>query len=194
MVTLLLGAHHFHLRRIVPVSQWTVLSGVVLLAAVLLSWRRLAAFRGWRPGPTLLALLGLAGALALTLSPRDWLANHRTLHQCLPHDLAAVGDAAARVGGNLESLLNICMLVPLGFGLVLAGRRVAWPALFVVLLPAAIELTQVLVPGRQCSPEDWMANSLGGLLGVVAGAMVNRWWCRAEDRRRDDQRAALTRS
>jgi hypothetical protein len=176
----LLPARHLRLRYLVPVSQWTLVSGAVLLAAVLLTWRRLAARLGWRPLPTLLAMLGLAGALAVTLSPRDWLANHRSLARCLPHSTGDLLSAAAKVGGSVENLLNVCMLMPLGFGLVLACRRVLPPAVFVVLLPAAIEITQVAVPGRECSTADWMANSLGGLVAVAAGAVVDRVWRRRE--------------
>jgi VanZ family protein len=67
------------------------------------------------------------------------------------------------------------MLMPLGFGLMLATRRVVWPSLLVVLLPVAIELTQVLIPGRECSVSDWLANSLGGLIGVGVGWLTQRW-------------------
>jgi VanZ family protein len=75
----------------------------------------------------------------------------------------------------VESWLNIAMLMPLGFGLMLATRRVVWPSLLVVLLPVAIELTQVLIPGRECSVSDWLANSLGGLVGVGVGWLTQRW-------------------
>jgi VanZ family protein len=44
-----------------------------------------------------------------------------------------------------------------------------------VLLPVAIELTQVLIPGRECSVSDWLANSLGGLIGVAVGWLTQRW-------------------
>ena len=186
MLTMFLAAHHLRLRWLVPISRWTLLSGVVLLVLVLLTWRRAAARLRWRRVPTLFALLSLAGALALTLSPRDWLANHRSLHQCLPHSWASLGHSAMHVGNSLESLLNIVMLMPLGYFLVLACRRALWPAALVVALPAAIELTQVIVPGRECSPQDWMANALGGLIAVLAGALVNR---RARRRR-----ASATRS
>jgi VanZ family protein len=174
MVNLVETVHH--LRRVVPISEWTPVLGLAAVVLSLLIWRRLARRLGWRPLPTLLALLWLAGALAVTLSPRDWLANHRSLAECLPSDWAQVGDSMTRVGHNLESLLNVGLLLPLGFALVVAGRRIVWPALLVALLPAAIEITQVVVPGRECSPSDYFANALGGLIGVALGVPVNRWW------------------
>jgi VanZ family protein len=164
---------HLHLRRIVPISAWTLVLGVVLVALTSVTWRPLARRWGWRPLPTAVALLGLSGALALTLSPRHWRVNHRNLHQCLPHDWTDLAHAASRVGGSLENLLNIAMLVPLGFGLALASRRVWWPALVVVLVPAAVELAQVMIPGRECSTADWLANALGGLLGALVGALLS---------------------
>jgi MFS family permease len=174
MVTFLDAAHHLH--RVVPISRWTPVLGLAALLLCLLLWRRLAGRFGWRPVPTLLALLSLAGALAMTLAPRGWWGNHKSLAQCLPSDWSQVAGAVAKVGGNLESLLNVAMLVPFGVTLVLASRRVVWPALLVALLPAGIEMVQTVIPGRQCSPTDYFANALGGLLGVAAGALVDRWW------------------
>lgn len=170
-----------HLRRVVPISRWTPVLGLAALVLCLPLWRRVASRFGWRPVPTLLALLSLAGALALTLSPRGWWGNHKSLAQCLPSQWSQVAGAMAKVGANLGSLLNVAMLVPLGVALVLATRRVGWPALLVALLPAGIEMVQTVIPGRQCSPTDYFANALGGLAGVALGALVDRR-CRARER------------
>jgi VanZ family protein len=191
--TLVLSRPHLHLRWIIPISRWTVLSGSVLFVVSLLSWRRVASTLGWRRKPTLLTLLALTMALSLTLSPRNWLANHKSLHQCLPSGWADFGDSLLHVGGSLESLLNIILLAPLGYGLVVASRRAVWPAVLMVTMPAAIELLQVIVPGRQCSPSDWAANSLGGLIGVAAGVLVNRRLRRAQ-LARDAQRDSLVKA
>jgi VanZ family protein len=181
--TLVLSRPHLHLRWIIPVSRWTVLSGFVLLVVSLLAWRRLASALGWRRKPTLLTLLALTMALSLTLSPRNWLANHKSLHQCLPSNWTDFGDSMLHVGGSVESMLNIALLMPLGYGLVVASRRAVWPAVLMVTMPAAIELLQVIVPGRQCSPADWAANSLGGLIGVLIGVLMNRRLRRSREAR-----------
>jgi VanZ family protein len=188
--SLVLARPHLHLRWIVPISRWTLLSGVVLLVFSLLSWRRVASALGWRRKPTLLTLLALTMALSLTLSPRDWLRNHRSLHQCLPSDWAGFGHSMLHVGTSVESLLNIVLLMPLGYGLVVASRRAVWPSVLMVTLPAAIELLQVIIPGRECSPSDWAANALGGLIGVVAGVLVSRRLRRARHAR-EDQRETM---
>lgn len=166
-----------HLRGTVPVSKWTLVLTALGLGVSLLSWKWLARHAGWRRLPTLWALLALTGALALTLSPRGGRSrNRRTIAECIPADWAELGHAAGKVGDSLESLLNIGLLMPLGFALVLASRRVAWPAMLMLLLPAAIELSQTEINGRLCTPADWMANALGGLIGVAAGFVVHRLW------------------
>ncbi|WP_037067518.1 VanZ family protein [Pseudonocardia acaciae] len=165
------------LRGTIPITKWTAVFTVLGIGVCLLSWRWLARRTGWRRWPTLGALLSLAAALALTVSPRGGRSrNRRTLAECLPADWADLGRSAGKVGDSVESLLNVGLLVPLGFTLVLACRRVAWPAALMLLLPAAIELAQTSINGRQCTPADWMANALGGLVGVGAGLLVHRWW------------------
>lgn len=166
-----------HLRGTVPISSWTLGLAALGIGGSLLSWKWLARRTGWRPLPTLVALLALTGALALTVSPRGGRSrNRRTLAECVPVDWAELGHAAGNVGGSLESLLNVGLLMPLGFALVLASRRVAWPAMLMLLLPAAIELSQTEINGRLCTAADWMANALGGLIGVAAGFVVHRLW------------------
>jgi hypothetical protein len=165
-----------HLRRAIPISQWTPLFVLLGIGLCLLSWRWVATRTGWRSLPTLGALLTLAGALALTLSPRGWDGNHRSLAQCIPTDWAEVGRAASHVGSSLESLLNVGLLTPFGIALVLASRRVIWPAAVMVLLPTVVELSQTGIRGRECSATDWIANALGGLIGVALGWAAERWW------------------
>lgn len=173
MVSILDAAHH--LRWLIPVNRWSPVLGLLGLVICVLAWRPVASLTGWRSTPTLLSLLSLVAALTLTLTPKGWKGNHRTLAQCLPSDWAQFGASASHVGVNVESWLNIAMLMPLGFALVLATRRMVWPGLLVVLLPLGIELTQVAIPGRECSVSDWIANALGGLAGVIVGGLTQRW-------------------
>jgi glycopeptide antibiotics resistance protein len=173
MVAILEAARH--VRWLLPVNHWTPLIGLLGIVVCVLAWRPLAALTGWRPLPTLFAMVSLVAALTLTVAPREWRGNHRSLAQCLPSNWTEFGSSAGHVGSGVESWLNIAMLVPLGFGLMLATRRVVWPSLLVVLLPVAIELSQVLIPGRECSVSDWLANALGGLIGVAVGWLTQRW-------------------
>jgi VanZ family protein len=171
-VSAVLAAHH-HLRALVPIGRWSPIVGLAAAVVCLVVWRRLARRVGWRPWPTLVALLSLAGVLTLTLAPRNWPDIHRSLGQCVPSSWAGFGESVSEVGGSVESLLNIAMLMPLGCALVLASRRAAWPALLMALLPLGLELAQVVVPGRECSPADWVANASGGLVAVLVGAALN---------------------
>src|SRR5882762_8093245 len=104
MVTLLEAAHH--LRGILPINRWTPLLGLLGMVLSLFVWRRLAARLHWRPLPTLLTVLSLLAVLTLTLAPKGWWGNHRSLAQCVPSNWADIGAAASHVGGGLESWLN----------------------------------------------------------------------------------------
>lgn len=184
------------LRWLVPISRWTPLVALVGVTVALFCWRPLAARARWHPLPTLGALLATAAVVALTLSPRGWYGNHRSLAECVPTEWWQLANSAAGVGGSAESVLNIILFVPLGYCLVMASRRVIWPAALMVLMPIAIELLQVVVPGRQCSPRDWLANALGGLIGITAAALTRHFLRRRARRARDraGQPQALTRS
>jgi len=171
LVTALEAAHH--LRRVIPLGRWSPLIALLALIVALLLWHPLARLTRWRSVPTLLALLSLAGVLTLTLTPKSWVGNHRSLAQCLPSGWAGLADSASGITSSLEGMLNIALLAPLGFTLALACRRLAWPALLMLALPAAIELIQVAVPGRECSAADWVANAGGGVVAVLAGGLVN---------------------
>lgn len=125
---------------------------------------------GWRPVPTMVALLGLAMVVSVTIPE----SGNRlgSVAACLPEGLGDLVSAVGRLGGGLEGLLNVAMLMPFAMAAVLATRRVLPTALVVLVLPAVIELVQTQVPGRQCSPSDYLANALGGLIAVAAGALL----------------------
>ncbi len=107
-----------------------------------------------------MVLLSAVAIVALTLHP------------------AESGQVLSRAGlclicgefGLANLLSNVLLFVPLGVGLGLSlspGFRAVLPA---VLLSAGIELAQLAIPGRNPLPADWVANSLGGGLGVVFAA------------------------
>jgi hypothetical protein len=75
-----------------------------------------------------------------------------------------------------QGLLNLVLLVPVGFFAVLAVRSIAPVAALVVLLPVATELLQSLVPaiGRLCDTSDVEMNVLGGALGAAACRLLLR--------------------
>lgn len=89
-------------------------------------------------------------ALPREVMPRDWVA-HAGVY-------AVLGLLVARAGHAR------------GWG---ASRLVvAWGA--IVLLAAADELHQMLVPHRDAAVEDWVADLCGAAAGLVLGTMVMR--------------------
>jgi VanZ family protein len=99
----------------------------------------------------------------------------------IPLALAArVLDALHRRGyvlmidmNRLEFLANIALFVPVGvFLLLLVGAERWWLAMFgPFLLTSFIETMQRGIPGRVPDERDLLANTLGGIAGVVV-AMV----------------------
>ncbi|WP_213814084.1 VanZ family protein [Glaciihabitans sp. dw_435] len=75
---------------------------------------------------------------------------------------------------RVEFAGNILMFMPVGlFFLLLLGRRQWWLAvLFGVALTLAIEGTQTFLPSRVPDVRDLVANSTGGLLGVLGGLVL----------------------
>lgn len=75
--------------------------------------------------------------------------------------------------GSLDLVLNIALFGPLGLGLALAG----WPAGRAIvtgfLVTVTVEVLQyVLIPGRDASLGDMIANTLGTAAGVLAWRLV----------------------
>ena len=51
------------------------------------------------------------------------------------------------------------------------------------LYGASDEIHQYFVPGRQCDLRDWVADTVGGVLGaLLAAASLRVWWARASIR------------
>jgi glycopeptide antibiotics resistance protein len=161
------GAH-------VPVSWWTAVALVGGVALSALLWRPLARLRGWRPCWTVATLLVLTLVLSLTLTPGAE-ARAAGLRACIPAQSPTVGFVVFHTGGGLVAdLLNALLTLPVTLSLVVATHRV-WPALVSApLLPLCIELTQTMIPGRVCAVSDLVTNTVGGLLGVALGWVVNR--------------------
>jgi hypothetical protein len=97
----------------------------------------------------------------------------------LPSSQQPVGDAWCVVCGDLggtDVLLNLLLFAPLGVGLGLLGTPVRRAAAALVVCTLAIELLQVtVIPGRDASLGDLLANSLGGMLSLVAARHSDSW-------------------
>lgn len=129
-----------------------VLGALALLAAHLFRW-----------GKTASALAGVSLALALSVTlVRPYWGEVRLgdpLQACVP------GHFSVSAGG---ALLNFVMLMPLGFFGVLATKRPLLVAMGCVSVSAGIEITQALFELGVCDGQDFMNNSVGGVLAALA--------------------------
>jgi hypothetical protein len=75
---------------------------------------------------------------------------------------------------DVEFAANVAMFAPIGLLLLLLlGRRRWWAAILAgPLLSLVIETAQIAIPGRVPDARDLVSNSLGAVLGVVAGLLV----------------------
>jgi hypothetical protein len=72
--------------------------------------------------------------------------------------------------GGVNSILNVFLFMPLGFGLAFSGMRAKRAILAMCVLSALIETAQLLViPGRYSTLGDVITNSVGGVLGFAIG-------------------------
>ncbi len=92
---------------------------------------------------------------------------------------------------RMEFLANIAMFVPIGvFLLLLVGAERWFLALFLpFFLTAFIETAQRGIPGRISDPRDILANTMGGIAGVVI-AMILTLPATLRRQRRKRERAA----
>jgi glycopeptide antibiotics resistance protein len=67
---------------------------------------------------------------------------------------------------------NVLLFLPLGAALGLLGLRRRAATLAGFCLSAAIETTQLFIPGRTTSADDVLCNTLGAFVGCV---LVSRW-------------------
>ncbi len=88
--------------------------------------------------------------------------------------------------GWIEFGANILMFVPLGFLLTLLLRHHWYGVALALVISAGAEIVQIVIPSRQPSLRDILANTLGAAIGAaLAWALVLR---RTERRRRDESR------
>ena len=107
-----------------------------------------------------LALIVLAAIAicALTLTPQSDSVDS-------PHLCLICGEL-----GGVDAFLNVLLFTPLGVGLALRGVSFRRAIFGVLLLATLIELAQFwIIPGRDATTGDVIANSLGGIAGWSIG-------------------------
>lgn len=95
--------------------------------------------------------------------------------------VTAIGERLGSVGisgfgtGWIEFVTNILLFAPLGFLLTLLFGRSWRGVLLALLLSVAAEIAQMVIPSRQPSLRDILANLLGAALGAgIAWLLVLR--------------------
>jgi hypothetical protein len=111
----------------------------------------------------------LAAVLVLTLTP----AGGANEHQLMPVVHIIHGHPREyRVDVWSNVVANALMFVPLGAALSLLDFRFRTTFLLALALSALIEITQLFIPGRTTSTDDFLLNTFGALLGY---ALVRTW-------------------
>lgn len=77
--------------------------------------------------------------------------------------------------GLADAVRNVLLFVPLGIALARRGRGLAAVALSAALLSGAIELAQVVIPGRYGNLADLVSNATGALLGAALARTAPGW-------------------
>ncbi len=90
------------------------------------------------------------------------------------------GGSFSRRGLN-DIVVNLVLYIPLGMPAYLVFRKSCiplagiWgPVLLGGVLSASMEMTQLFVPGRDCSALDLLNNVISSVLGVIAGVIFER--------------------
>jgi VanZ like family len=124
----------------------------------------------------------------LTLTPQPITAPEQDLILRVLAELHERGYVLWLDFDRLEFLANIALFVPIGMFLVLlAGSRQWWLALLACFaLTAFIETVQRDIPGRVSDGRDLLANSTGGVIGVLLALILT---APGELRRRRERRS-----
>jgi hypothetical protein len=79
-----------------------------------------------------------------------------------------------------DTVRNVVLFVPLGASLAALGLGAGRAALLGAALSLAVEIGQLLIPGRDASPRDLLANTAGTLLGFLLVRRVRDWLAPAQ--------------
>lgn len=110
----------------------------------------------------------------LTLTPQPIDPNQQRLIERVLDALHRRGYVESIDYSRFEFLANIAMFVPIGmFLLLLFGAGGWWLAgIGSFALTAMIEIAQQQIPGRVSDERDLVANTLGGLIGIVIALVL----------------------
>ena len=152
--------------------------GLAALRARRLGWRVAVA----RSLSESILAVGLAAIFTLTMMP---VVSYGVFGAPppLPVNLVPVVPLVAQLAGDesrwvlVTVVANLALYVPLGAGLAWRfGLRIRWIVLIGLLLTVAAETSQAFAPDRTSDINDVLLNTLGALLGALAGTWAARTW------------------
>ena len=162
------------MNGLVDLTWWlvdTLPVQLALIATVVIGFALagpISARLNWSKPGTMFALWGLGGALSVTfvnrLGRKDLVWEPEVIGQCL--------GGITRDWTGSEALLNVLLLVPLGFGIAWASRSFLLGTTVVVATAIWIELLQGVTGLGGCERGDIVRNVAGGLVGVLIGWVV----------------------
>lgn len=122
-----------------------------------------------RPRWVIWALGVYVAVVALVvLTPVSYEAIVNTLSNWMRDSLGLTSFGA----GWIEFTANILMFVPLGFLLTLLLRHHWWGVALALALSAFVEIAQIVIPSRQPSLRDILANVLGAAIGAALAWLI----------------------
>ncbi|WP_316747457.1 VanZ family protein [Streptomyces herbicida] len=153
-----------------------IFSAQPLLAVLLVTSSSVLALAGFLLGHRInrpkrfswaLAGAGVGVALSATLTPAKGSSGYSGTCTISKDFLGSVGTE--------QWLLNVALFAPVGLFFALAGASYAGSVVVSSTLSMAIEFTQAALPGigRACDSNDFVANTLGALLGAVCLIVIS---------------------
>jgi len=116
--------------------------------------------RTTKPPWAILGILVVIGLLTLWPNPRQAPLSAATPFLCLP----------CGPSGASDLLRNIVLFIPLGIALGMRGIRLGPAILISLAVTSVVEFLQyAVIPGRDATMADIVANTLGGLIGAWLG-------------------------
>lgn len=131
---------------------------------------RPARSRRWLAAGLILYAVAALVVLLAPVSYGDVIASIRDL----------MGDSYRTLFGSgwIEFSANIVLFVPLGVLLTLQFRRPAVGVIASILVSVGVELAQLVIPFRQATVRDVIANMIGAVIGAMVVWLIRHWLIR----------------
>ena len=158
---------------IIPI--FIVLMIIIVIVFLLLNRSAGHDARNFKRKMTLMIYIGftvtLVGMILVTLMPTD---HPNQLTQLVPFASIIETMQYATPAAIVNSLvMNIILFIPFGFFVYILSRRPLLATVLACLMSISIEVLQYVLPiGRISNIDDVILNTLGGIIGMLAGVLV----------------------